>query len=138
LAHYPYPTIDSLAQAGYNTDEWQRWQGGGCLDYAHALRQKYPHLRAGALYTEDGEFWNYQHHFVHDDKYAYDSAGRHPLPYRGVRNDMNMLLDDDLDNYDDPDPDEVAAALEHIERNKIGPVTVIDTHREYTSRMESN
>ena len=119
----PYPTLDSLAQAGYNTDEWQRWQGGGCLEYAHALMQKFPHLRGGSLYPDDGEFWDYQHHFAHDDEYAYDSAGRHPLPYRGVRNNMNMLLDDDLDSYEDPDPDELAAAHQHIERNGIGPRT---------------
>lgn len=116
-------SLDDLAAAGYNTDEWSRWQGGGCLEYAHALLEKFPHLSAGALYRDDGEFSDFQHHFAHDDTHAYDSAGRHPLPYHGVHGDMKMLLNDDLGDYDEPDPDEVAAAHQHIERNGIGPRT---------------
>lgn len=126
-------SLDDLAAAGYNTDEWSRWQGGGCLEYAHALLEKFPHLSAGALYRDDGEFSDFQHHFAHDDTHAYDSAGRHPLPYHGVHGDMKMLLNDDLGDYDEPDPDEVAAAHQHIERNGIGPRT--DPHTASRPRL---
>jgi len=40
------------------------------------------------------------HVFAHDDEYAYDSLGRHPLPYTGVGPyPLRQLLDQDPADY---------------------------------------
>jgi hypothetical protein len=70
------------------------WQNGGCAEYALALVEKYPNLTLGVngavdMYDPDWEPWSEEpapletvnHVFAHDDTYAYDSLGRHPLPY---------------------------------------------------------
>lgn len=129
-------TPDELAQAGYVTDDWDKWQGGGCLEYAHALHQKYPHLGIGALVEHDGEFTREQHFFAHDDDYAYDSAGRHSLPYRGVHDDFDMQSGIDLDDFDEPDPNLVAEARQHIDRHGIGPHTAYRTAMPYDDNEE--
>ena len=113
-------SLEELAQAGYNTDDWEKWQQGGCIEYAHALKQRHPHLGVGIVSTPDDED-NWQHIFVHDDTHAYDSAGAHPLPYTGVHGDLDQHLGHDLDWYDDPDPDLVELAHQHIDRHGIGP-----------------
>jgi hypothetical protein len=61
------------------------WQQGQCGTYACALIQMYPHLRLGVAGTsfEDGDDWWPHHYFAHDDTHAYDSLGKHSLPYRG-------------------------------------------------------
>jgi hypothetical protein len=66
------------------------YQHGLCDTYALALIEMYPHLRLGitgpmADNPDDG--WIPSHYFAHDDEYAYDSLGRHPLPYRGLERD---------------------------------------------------
>ena len=83
--------LTDIAAAGYVVAEWDRWQQGNCGGYAAALIHTYPHLRLGGIdfWTDpepDGsyEFDNPAHYVAHDDDYAYDSAGRHPLPYTGV------------------------------------------------------
>lgn len=126
-------TLEELAKAGYNTDEWKEWQRGGCIEYAHALRQKFPHLNAGIISTP-GDEDDWQHIFVHDDTHAYDSAGSHPLPYTGVHNDLEQHLGHNLDWYDEPDPYLVDQAHKHIERNKIGPRTA----SRHTARNDYN
>lgn len=115
-------SLDELAQAGYITDGWREWQQGGCIEYAHALKQRYPHLQVGVISTP-GDVDDWQHIFVHDGTYAYDSAGRHPLPYTGVHSDLEQHLEHDLDWYDDPDPDLIDLAYQHIDKHKIGPHT---------------
>lgn len=71
----------------YEDPDIAPWQHGLCDTYALALIELYPHLRWGTLYEsgadEDGEFRLPQHWFAHDDEHAYDSLGRHPLPYTG-------------------------------------------------------
>lgn len=57
------------------------WQHGLCDTYAKALLDAYPHLRLGLLL--EPESGREDHYFAHDDSYAYDSIGRHPLPYTG-------------------------------------------------------
>lgn len=109
-------TLQGVAAAGYCTDEWARWQQGGCLEYAVALTRARPGLRFGTLYDEDGLE---AHHFAYDDVHAYDSAGRHPMPYRGLAGDLRPGLDEDPAWYDEAHPDDVAAASEHIERNAV-------------------
>lgn len=118
-------TLDDLAAAGYCTDEWARWQQGGCDSYAAALIQARPHLRAamaGYTYASmgyEGTGWLPAHMFAHDGEYAYDSAGRHKLPYHGVHGDLDyVVLDlgaDDLES----EPAEIPDALAHAERNGI-------------------
>lgn len=97
------------------TDQWRTWQQGGCLEYALALISERPTLRFGSLEDDEGTV---VHHFAHDDTYAYDSAGRHPLPYRGIDGDLTPLLDDFPTDYDEPDPELLPDAVAHIRRNR--------------------
>lgn len=71
------------------------WQTGLCDAYAVAMLQEHPHLRLGVAGTtfEDGGWWP-QHFFAHDDTHAYDSLGKHPLPYHGSQNQFDHV---DLD-----------------------------------------
>lgn len=101
-------------------DEWSRWQQGGCGTYARALMKERPGLRLGGV-----DFWpepgyDAPIHFVaHDDEYAYDSAGRHCLPYGGIEGNGKWLADigepEHWAEYGDPDSD----ALAHIRRHRI-------------------
>lgn len=61
-----------------------RWQTGQCGIYALALMRAHPGLRLGALSETQEDGWLPFHFFAHDDAYAYDSAGRHRLPYLGL------------------------------------------------------
>jgi hypothetical protein len=116
----PPRTLAELAGAGYNVDEWHLWQQGYCAAYAAALQQADPALRIGAL--DDGS-----HFFAHDDSWAYDSAGRHPLPYRGVHGQRDADLDVELDDWGEPGDSagpegpepHIRAALAHITRHRI-------------------
>lgn len=58
-----------------------RWQTGDCGAYAWALILARPALRLGAV---RGRHDSYLHFFAHDDTHAYDSRGRHELPYTEV------------------------------------------------------
>ena len=99
-----------------------------------ALIKLRPTLRFGVA---DG---NGFHVFAHDDSYAYDSAGRHPLPYLGVNGDGwetdDVRLDQDpklwlyLDSNGEPywntstdtevKADEMLAkAIDHATRHRI-------------------
>lgn len=113
-------SLDQLAQDGFVTDGWREWQQGGCIEYAHALKQRYPHLQVGIVSTP-GDEDDWQHIFVHDNTHAYDSAGWHPLPYNGVHGQFEQHLGHDLDWYDEPDPELVEQAHRHIDRHGIGP-----------------
>lgn len=121
-------SADSLVEVrkrGYCTDEWGRWQQGQCGTYAVALTQAKPGLRFGVAGTED---FPDSHFFAHDDTHAYDSAGRHPLPYRGVHGNLTQNdLDSDPEDFGIPDEESgpegpgpnLAAAREHARRNRI-------------------
>lgn len=91
----PSNILADVEGRGYIVDEWERWQQGSCDVYALALLAQYPHLRFAVMgHTEagggdPGEGWMESHYFAHDDEYAYDSAGRHPLPYLGVDADAD-------------------------------------------------
>ena len=129
------PVLDlaGLRERGWCTDEWGRWQQGGCATYALALIRAHPHLRLGvAGLTENGNGdasggWRLCHVFAHDDTLAWDSAGRHPLPYLGVHDDMDYAeLDADPEDWGFPGEATeavLAAAILHIERNSIFQVT---------------
>jgi len=102
--------------------EEARWQRGACLTYAEALKACDPTLRWGIHYgpNTDPDWPEAQyepmHVFVHDEKYAYDSLGRHPLPYdRFVRTEYRVLASfaEDTDFREDGDEEE---AWEHVER----------------------
>jgi len=69
-----------------------KWQHGNCDAYAKALLDMYPHLRLGVV---DGG----NHFFAHDDQFAYDSIGRHTLPYNGINEDFGQV-DYDQDPMD--------------------------------------
>lgn len=127
-------TMGDLAAHGYITDEWDAWQRGGCAAYALALIERFPRLRfasLGEVFAMDGsvdEGWGERHYFAHDDEYAYDSAGRHPLPYMGVWNDCNYCeYESDPGDFGYPEPGDaelIPRAHAHIERHHIGPDTV--------------
>ena len=76
--------LDSVRRAGYATEDYERWQFGQCATYARALMQMKPGLKFGVMGVGSGEHKYPTHFFAHDNRYAYDSAGRHPLPYRGI------------------------------------------------------
>lgn len=72
------------------SNDFDPWQRGACGTYAVALKECDPSLKYGIQYGVEDEpeeeherGWDKaQHVFVHDDKYAYDSMGRHRLPYK--------------------------------------------------------
>lgn len=125
--------LADLQKAGHVTDEWSTWQQGKCGTYAVALQQEHPHLKFGVLGTTEkgggdaSAGWTPSHFFAHDETHAYDSAGKHPLPYRGVRNQADYHeLGHDAEDWGMPDeegsgPKELQAAREHIRRHGIGP-----------------
>ena len=77
----------------------EKWLNEQCAAWALAHQQLNPELRLGLSYeqlseaecrseaAEDGEEWDgepryrAQHVFTHDDNFAYDAAGIHPMPY---------------------------------------------------------
>lgn len=95
-------------QAGLYHHDDEEWMRGQCAAYAEGLHKLKPNLKLGIHweinhpgdsgydeelamnhpnYDEDDEStWPTQsmpqHYFAHDDKYAYDAMGRHPLPYK--------------------------------------------------------
>jgi hypothetical protein len=115
----------------YVTDEWKRWQQGKCGTYAYALQSARPHLRAVAAGTTESDDiddgWRTEHFYVTDGAWAYDSAGRHPLPYLGTEGQWNYTEDACLAWFGIPDEEagpegadtHVEAALAHAERNGI-------------------
>lgn len=123
----PQMTLDELAECGYIIDEWADWQQGMCGTYALALLQAHPHLRLGGVdFNNDPGFDNPGHFVAHDDEYAYDSAGRHPLPYQGVHGDGRWLADlGDPADYGIPDDEtdepavDLQAARDHHARHQI-------------------
>jgi hypothetical protein len=108
---------------GWCTDEWGRWQQGGCATYARALQHLEPSLRiavAGILLDPGvSDDWHPTHLYAHDGEVAYDSAGKHPMPYHGLAGDMDHIEPDtDPEDWDDND-EPVEDAIEHIVRNGI-------------------
>lgn len=95
-------TLEDLAAAGYIVDGWDRWQQmsewkqGDCGLYALALISLEPSLHFGVLGVSDDDessgIWYERHYFAHDGLYAYDSAGRHTLPYHGVHGDCDVVV----------------------------------------------
>lgn len=102
-----------------NSDD--RWQNGDCGAYAVVLRQEFPNLTFGALGVVDGDFFAETHHFVHDENFAYDSLGAHPMPYRGLNGDMDAEYGQDEWFYDEPHLDDVVAAIAHVRAHRTGP-----------------
>lgn len=109
-------SLVEVEAAGYCIAEWKRWQQGGCHVYASALIELMPHLRFGTLFCDEGIP---QHHIAHDDEWAYDSAGRHPLPYLGLTTQMERCeLDEDPEWYMDIYyGEDIPDAKMHILRN---------------------
>lgn len=123
-------TLDELAAAGYIIDEWSTWQQGRCGSYAVALIQAHPRLRFGTLGESTDDGWFAGHHFAHDDRFAYDSAGRHPLPYHGIEGSFDLqFLNEDASWYGLPEGEAgaegveavLAAARAHASRHHIVP-----------------
>jgi 2'-5' RNA ligase len=89
LFYAPHPALEHVAKTAdwWKSPDIADWQHGMCDTYAKALIDMYPHLRLGIA---DGG----RHFFGHDDQYAYDSLGRHSLPYNGVNNDFTTVAYD--------------------------------------------
>lgn len=120
--------LDVRLNQGYCVDQWFLWQQGMCQTYATALITARPDLRLGAAgYTTLGKNgWSLKHFFAHDDDYAYDSAGRHPLPYTGINGDFDHVeLDSDPEAWGSPFSEEgtdsldLVDAVRHSVRNGI-------------------
>lgn len=118
--HDQFGSLHEVAAAGYNTDEWSTWQQGKCGTYACGLQRLNSGLRFGTV--EGGN-----HFFAHDDTHAYDSAGRHPLPYSGIEGGGRSSLDEEPEWYgvphDEAGPEgsevHVQAAMEHAQRHGV-------------------
>lgn len=103
------------------TDEWAIWQQGRCGIDALALMELDPSLRLGSL--DNGV-----HFFAHDDEFAYDSGGRHRLPYVGIDGTLAPCdldqdprywgLPDDAAGLEGPEP-HLTAAKVHAKRNGV-------------------
>ena len=111
-----------LAELGYCTDEWERWQNGSCGEYAVALIRLRPELKFGAVGTWAAQF-EASHFFAHSNTWAYDSAGMHRLPYFGLDPEYSgetMLVSQDPRAWDLPlTEEEVLSAIGHAQRNGI-------------------
>ncbi len=83
------PPHTSARTASCSDDEYMH---GQCAAWAVAHQREYPHLRFGIDWQrltpdhpdwdeedEGDEIWQPQHIFTHDDSYAYDVRGAHPL-----------------------------------------------------------
>jgi hypothetical protein len=117
------------------------WTTGMCGDYALALQELRPDLRIGMHvesypnadlnpFTTDPEVWSEamdneeqgwtpNHVFAHDDRYAYDALGRHPLPYdqSGLHTQLNLTREDvEAQGWPEGFIDE---AKQHIRENNI-------------------
>lgn len=89
------------------------WQHGLCDTYAKAMQELHPHLRLGTLRT-DGLV---DHWFMHDDEYAYDSLGRHRLPYTGFGPENEFFFEQSLDE----DPHDYGWHWPNFEGENAGP-----------------
>jgi hypothetical protein len=105
--------------------QFDRWSNGECGTYATALIRSKPGLQLGVAGTADSDGGWYPHHyFAHDQANAYDSSGRHPLPYHGVNNQFDHVeLGHDLESWGLPedeggDEDTLREATAHA--RKIG------------------
>ena len=89
-----YKLVDGkMVAVGVQKQAFDEWQDENCGLYAQALMQLKPGLRLGII--GGGE-----HMFAHDDHYAYDSLGRHPLPYEWPKaQDGTNELDADPDDW---------------------------------------
>lgn len=102
----------------FNTDEWERWQQGECGTYAAGLKTLNPKLKVAA--ANFGE-----HFFAHDGKHAYDSAGKHPMPYRGVSGkehwavEKNVDLGDYGEGHGEAPKADIFMAMKHATRHNI-------------------
>ncbi|MGW9067846.1 GNAT family N-acetyltransferase [Streptomyces yangpuensis] len=122
-----FDSLEQVRQAGYNVHEWDKWQRGRCDTYACALMNKHPHLRLGVMGVSDDDGWTPTHFFAHDDHHAYDSAGKHPLPYRGIDGHANVVeLDHHPDDWGLPEhrgpqgpQRDLAEATQHAEQHQI-------------------
>jgi hypothetical protein len=124
-------SLAELSRAGYITEDWHRWQQGQCGTYALALMRMQPGLRLGVSgITENGDGdasggWRPVHFYAHDDAHAYDSAGRHPLPYHGVHGSLDYHEHDARpDDWSLPDEEstgesDIKTAQDHARRNGI-------------------
>lgn len=117
LNPHQFNTLAEVANAGYNTDEWKRWQQGECGTYAAGLKKLNPKLRVAA--GDDGE-----HFYAYDKGFAYDSAGRHPMPYRGIEGQLqHVQRNANLDHYGEGPgwaaDEDIQAAADHAQRHGI-------------------
>lgn len=97
------------------------WQHGLCDCYALAMMQEHPHLRlgvAGTTFDDNGGGWWPNHYFAHDDTHAYDSLGKHPLPYNGSQGQFDHVeLDQSPEAWGLPEnggPDDIERARAQI------------------------
>jgi len=97
-----------------------RWQRGACLTYAEALKACDPTLRWGIHYgpNTDPDYpeaeYEPMHVFVHDEEYAYDSLGRHPLPYDRFDKTEYGVIESEAEDTDFREDGDEEEALEHI------------------------
>jgi len=111
------------------------YQTGLCGTYAVALMRLRPDLRMGVAgdAKDDDESVVPDHYFAHDDHYAYDSTGRHLLPYSGRWRYSQLdaadpwVLDAEHESHEQAE-EAIAGAQEHAMRHRVleggGPAAV--------------
>jgi len=119
----------SVVSPEYNGDykvdvrdfENARWQRGACLSYAQALKECDPNLQYGMHFgpNTDPDYpdaqWEPLHVFAHDGEFAYDSLGRHALPYERWDKTEYGVDEEIAISTDFREDGNTEEALEHIE-----------------------
>lgn len=133
VATRPFSADDEVATRPFRPDD-EEWMQGQCAAYVDGLCQLRPDLRLGIQWDdhfptnsedypegEQPEFETMPHHyFAHDDHYAYDAMGRHPLPYQGEGDRVTYDHDPkDVRHYGMYEGGYVAPAMQHAQENDI-------------------
>jgi hypothetical protein len=96
-------------------DDPRAYQTGLCGTYARVLKEIRPELRFGVAgeANELGGYWP-RHWFAHDNEYAYDSLGKHRLPYVGNWDTCKLDIDPTSRlAYENPDEQQLQRARAH-------------------------
>lgn len=122
----------------------QDYMFGQCAAYADALHHLKPDLRLGIHWQDDYEDDNGeeyekmqtpQHYFTHDNDYAYDAMGKHPLPYEDWDRDTYDHDWDELEHYGMHEGGYVDPAIRHAEENDVFNKDAPSLPRLYWSRL---
>ena len=92
-------------------------------DYDEEALQDDPRYETGEIDIDDESTWPTQrwpeHYFAHDEKYAYDAMGRHPLPYEDWDETTTGEDPDNVEDYGMYEGGYVDSAMEHAQETDV-------------------